>query len=326
MNQDLQQETELKRYLLGELTLEEQALIEQRLFLDSDYAQLAQAVEDDLIDDYVRDDLTAIERKKFETHFLLQRPENSEDLRIAQALERYLTFEGITNPAVVTIHRDQHAILSAQPRHKPAVWFALAAAILIVLSIVTWIAIRSSKPANNPQQAQEQQPGPTGPDRQQQPGPSLPINGSNSRRDDTVERRDDPNKKRNEREDRRPEQQPMPPTFPAVTLLPGGGSRGGGQIKEVVIASEQKSVSLKLLLSTTKDYERYHLELMGRQRRVHAQILSSQIDEESGRPIIFITLPTNLLTQRRYEIKLRGITADGRYDQLDSYLFTVRKE
>ena len=324
MNQDLQQETELKRYLLGELTLEEQVLIEQRLFLDRDYAQLAQAVEDDLIDDYVRSDLTAIERKKFEAHFLLQRPENSEDLKVAQALERYLTFEGITNPAVVAIHSDQPAISSAQPRHKPAVWFALAAAILIVLSIVTWIAIRSSKPANNPQQAQEQQPGPTGPDRQQQPGPSPPINGSNSRRDDTVERRDDPNKKRNEREDRRPEQ-PMPHTFPAVTLLPGGGSRGGGQIKEVVIASKQKNVSLKLLLSTTKDYERYHLELLSRQRRVHAQILSSQIDEESGRPIIFITLPTNLLTQRRYEIKLRGITTDGRQD-ITSYFFTIRKD
>ena len=316
MNQDLQQETELKRYLLGELALEEQVLIEQRLFLDSDYAELAQGVEDDLIDDYVRDDLTAIERKKFETHFLTRRPEHTEDLRIAQALERYLGFEGITNPGSITntTHIDQAA---ARPRYKPAVWFALAAAVLIVLSIVAWIAIRSSKPASNPQQAQEQQPGPTGPDRQQQPGPSPSV--------ETVERRNDPNKKRNEREDKRPEQQQTPSTFPAVTLLPGGGSRGGEAIKEVIIASKQKNVSLKLPLTSTKDYERYHIELLSSQRRVHAEILSSQIDEESGRRIILLSLPTNLLTQRRYEIKLRGITADGRYDQLDSYLFTVRK-
>ena len=70
MKQDPEQESQLRRYLLGELRLEEQVLIEQRLFLDRDYAELAQGVEDDLIDDYVHDDLTPVERQEFETHFL----------------------------------------------------------------------------------------------------------------------------------------------------------------------------------------------------------------------------------------------------------------
>ena len=64
MKEDVEHEAELRQYLLGELTLEEQVLLEQRLFLDSEYAQLAQSVEDDLIDDYVHDDLTEAEREK----------------------------------------------------------------------------------------------------------------------------------------------------------------------------------------------------------------------------------------------------------------------
>ncbi len=347
MNQDLEQETELKRYLLGELTLEEQVLIEQRLFLDRDYAQLAQAVEDDLIDDYVRDDLSAIERKKFETHFLLQRPEHNEDLRIAQALERYLDFEFISHPAadqfvligknqppgiaeagapVNTTHKDESpVILQTRPKRRPVVWFALAATVFIILSVITWIAIRSvRKPGNEPIQAGKPQPIPTEPVPQQQPGPSSPNNDNSV---ETVDRRHEgPNKKPNEREVQPPEQRRAQTTFPAVTILPGGTSRGEGQTNQVVIKSEQRDVILKLPLTTTKDYQRYHLELLSGQRRVRSQILSSQIDEELRRPVIFISLPARVLTQRRYEIKLRGITADRHQDQLEPYSFTVRKE
>src|SRR5690348_10245592 len=92
MKEDVEQEAELRRYLLGQLNLEEQVLIEQRLFLDSEYAQLAKSVEVDLIDDYVRDDLTEAEREEFENRFRSQQ-EYSDDISIAQALDRYLASE-----------------------------------------------------------------------------------------------------------------------------------------------------------------------------------------------------------------------------------------
>jgi hypothetical protein len=57
-NHESEQETRLRQYLLGELDLKDQVLVEQRLFLENQYAELAQAVEDDLVDDYVHDDLT----------------------------------------------------------------------------------------------------------------------------------------------------------------------------------------------------------------------------------------------------------------------------
>ena len=89
MAYDSEQEHKLRRYFLGELKFEEQVLVEQQLFLDNDYAEVAQVVEDDLIDDYLHDDLTVDERRRFEGRFL-KRPEREVDLRIANALSRYI--------------------------------------------------------------------------------------------------------------------------------------------------------------------------------------------------------------------------------------------
>src|SRR5689334_10519370 len=92
------EEAELRRYLLGELTLEERVLVEERLFLDSEYMQLAEALKDELVDEYANRDLTPAERQQFESHFLA-RPAHRDDLKIAEALKRYIASE--TEPAVV---------------------------------------------------------------------------------------------------------------------------------------------------------------------------------------------------------------------------------
>jgi len=355
MKQDPEQETQLRRYLLGELRLEEQVLIEQQLFLDRDYVQLAQAVEDDLIDDYVQDDLTAVEREKFETHFL-KIPEHRADLKIAQALQRHLAsepmipsvvnqviqaFSGSAQPAMAlheagtqstsTGFEEQHPALRSMPlKRKPVVWFALAAAVLIVLSIITWIAVQSvNKPGSDRFEAQKPQTVPTEQPQQQQPGPSLPVNDNSGNRDETVERRDgtDGSKKKStqDKTGRQPQQRSTPGTFAAVTIFPGGTSRGTGQTNQVPISSGQTEVNLKLPLPTTKNYERYGFELLNGQRRIHVQTLDSKLDEEMGR-VVFVTLPVSLLTHQRYEMKLRGIASNGSPGEPTTYAFTVKKE
>jgi hypothetical protein len=130
MKQDLAPETKLRRYLLADLTLEEQVLVEQQLFLDSDYSELAQTVEDDLIDEYVHDDLVASEREKFESHFLNQ-PEHRGDLRIAEALKKYLASHRAVDPSLITNTTDDYRRSTFLPpsfSRSPAAGFAQAAA------------------------------------------------------------------------------------------------------------------------------------------------------------------------------------------------------
>ena len=59
MASDLNNETIIARYLLGELSDEQQIEIEDRAFADKSYLASITAVENDLIDEYVRNELSA---------------------------------------------------------------------------------------------------------------------------------------------------------------------------------------------------------------------------------------------------------------------------
>jgi CHAT domain-containing protein/Tfp pilus assembly protein PilF len=83
------EEISLRAYLLGELTLDEQTRIEERLLLDSDYVDLLEIIEDELIDSYLRDTLSKRERKEFENHFVAT-PQGRRQLRMAVALRKYV--------------------------------------------------------------------------------------------------------------------------------------------------------------------------------------------------------------------------------------------
>ncbi len=89
MSQDVIDRNTLRRYLLGDLTQEEQlAPVEERLLAEDDFFEEFQLVKEDLIDQYVNQQLTAEDRRRFEQHFLIT-AERREDVRHAQALSRY---------------------------------------------------------------------------------------------------------------------------------------------------------------------------------------------------------------------------------------------
>ena len=75
----------LVRYLLGDLPEEEQVKIEDRAFQDREYLQDILAVENDLIDEYVRGELSDSERRQFEGRFLAS-AERRRKVEFARAL------------------------------------------------------------------------------------------------------------------------------------------------------------------------------------------------------------------------------------------------
>jgi CHAT domain-containing protein len=89
MSQDVIDRNTLRRYLLGELTQEEQlSPVEERLLAEDSFFEEFQLVKEDLIDQYVTQQLTPEDRRRFEQHFLVT-AERREDVRHAQALSRY---------------------------------------------------------------------------------------------------------------------------------------------------------------------------------------------------------------------------------------------
>lgn len=78
----------VKEYLLGNLSLEEQQQIEERLILNRDFFEQVMIVEDELVDEYVYGSLS--ENERFTQHFL-STPQQRQKLRTAKALKRYIS-------------------------------------------------------------------------------------------------------------------------------------------------------------------------------------------------------------------------------------------
>jgi hypothetical protein len=313
MKHDVQQDNELRRYLLGELLPEEQALVGQRLFFDSDYAELLQAVEDDLIDEYLADELKGREREKFENHFL-QLPEHRADLKIAQALKRYLgpepTPSSEPNPTPATPDDDEPSpVPPVSFFSNRFVWLSLAVAALIIVAVISWIAIRSTRgpAADGPVQAGDPQPANTRPDDRQQPAP-LP---NNDNRTETAE-------KGNANESgARPENLSLPPDPVYVatktehyTLSAGNPQRGGRSRKVVRIFADTKEVKFTLPLEFSEPYERYRAELLRGERKIDERSdLKSESDEKFG-SVVSVTFPADLFREQSYRIKLHAVPTD----------------
>jgi hypothetical protein len=134
---------QFRRYVLGALSEDEGAAIEREYFDSSDALDAVRAAEDDLVDDYVLDQLSPEERERFERHYL-STPCHRRRVAVARAL------------------RTAGSRASGE-RHRsvvgwwPAAGVAAALAILIVGGV--WIlratrpetvAVQSPPPANVP--------------------------------------------------------------------------------------------------------------------------------------------------------------------------------
>lgn len=143
MSQDVIDRNTLRRYLLGEFTQEEQlAPVEERLLAEDNFFEEFQLVKDDLIDQYVTQQLTPEDRRRFEQHFLVT-AERREDLRHAQALSRYARkrrqeAEQSEEKKRLSNDRPRRGFLSAWLLPTPSLRFAATLVLLVGVGFLVW--------------------------------------------------------------------------------------------------------------------------------------------------------------------------------------------
>ena len=138
MNVKASNDQQAIKYLLGELSEAEQARLEERFFHDAELSELLSEAEDDLIDRYVRKELSARDRECFERHLLISE-RRREKVEFARAL---LQAEKAT--ASADVHRETRlpwwtAMLLPCALHAPALSYSLAAAALLFLFGGLWL-------------------------------------------------------------------------------------------------------------------------------------------------------------------------------------------
>jgi anti-sigma factor RsiW len=285
-------DNELREYLLGDLTEEARRRVEQRLLTEPDFLEELLAGEEELIDEYVGDELSVDERLKFEQHFLCT-TERRQQLRFARALSRYAseseakevvvreeTASVPATPATTTAPTPAPPALKPTPRptlaerlraffggggFAPRAAVGLAALAVVAVALLTVPQLRT-----------------------------LLF----------------------------PQRTSPPKTFATITLAAGAGERGAGE-KTTKVSVPLKEDALRILLTLpegTPASARYDVELENEKGLVEHLEATAQ-DART----VSLEIPSEQLARGRYALRLSAIGADGKKQRVPggSYLFNA---
>ena len=243
MTADLNSEKLITRYLLGELPEEKQVEIEDRAFQDPEYLATITAVENDLIDEYVRGEMAETVRRKFEERFLAS-ADRRKRVEFAKALTQVTSEYALKEKsAVAPVSVSWRDSLDAFFRSlNPVAKFAMAAIVLVLLVGGAWLVtetlrLRSRLTAlqaeNQSRQSLEQQ-----------------VELQRRRNEELTARLNQEKQQREQSEESLRQLSETPDPAPrsliaSLTLLPGL-SRGGGDKPSLSIAPDVRLVRLQI--------------------------------------------------------------------------------
>ena len=301
MKENVMNELIARRFLLGDMSVEERERIEELAFGDPETFSLLQSAQDDLIDDFVNDELSSEERERFQNYFLAQ-PGRRQDLSIGRALQQYLGRE----QSVITVAK----VAVSQPMVSIFDWFRLhpatASLIVLLLAVVLLVVILTRRTEDSPRQAQHQ------------PTPALPT-PSGSPIDTPVQTTPSPSPTAEIQNTPTPSpRHPVQPIY--VVLVPGGPARSEGE--EIKVRPVRSPVSFELPVVDNTPYQHYQalLQRNGNTIRPWSNLQPKEL--QSGRALK-IDVPAGLLDRQRYRIIVMGLTADGKAQPVHTYYFNV---
>lgn len=142
------------QYLLGQAAPEDSSSFEERLVTESEFYDEVLIAEDELIDQYLSGELSESERERFENHFMLL-PERQSKMRFGRAFNKYLSASEPL-PDEEPLPEDVSEATRDVPKPPPKPWYtiflpsqnpvlsySLAAALVLIVGIVSWIALKN---------------------------------------------------------------------------------------------------------------------------------------------------------------------------------------
>jgi len=309
MKEQLVDDDLVRRFLLGQVSAQEEDEIAALMFEDPEKFSQLESVEDDLIDEFLEDELSPADKEGFETHFLSQ-PGRRHNLKLSRALHQHFEQEDV--PAVVPVvpvvpPDNRISVFGLFKISRPALQFSLAAAILILVVVAVWLYVRNRQSQQpQPFEAHKEQgatPAPTSVP-SIEPSPSL-AQGENK---NSV-----PSPQKHE-----------PAPVQAAVLMPLTVTRSEAQSLELPARSTNVFVELPLIDQTR--YNSYDATLKsddGTVLKSWPRLTAKRL--KTGRGLL-INIPLALLKpQELYHITVSGKSADGTSHEVHSYDFQPSK-
>jgi hypothetical protein len=313
------------QYLLGKLSDSEAALLEEKYFADDSVFDNIEIAEDELIDAYVRNRLSAEDRKQFETKLL-----GSE--RIAERVEfaRLLSKSGFSRPVNDESSKVSwwRGLFDFSLTPNPAMSGAVAGvAFLIVLGIpgsLVWMQLRNESTRLALERAAIEQ-------QKQQLAQEIA-----DRQSKTNQLATDLQSAKEQQERLQQQLQAMSEQLAttsrqstistiASTLLFPYSTRSPGQANELIVRPSASTIELKLALEAD-EYKVYQatIKSAGNPNVFTRQRLRSR---RSGQDrMIILQFPSGSVSSGEYSISVSGLTPSGTYDPVADYRVRLSKK
>ena len=324
MAADLNTEKLIAQYLLGELPEEQQVEIEDRAFADKEFLASITAVENDLIDEYVRGEMPDAVRRQFESLFLAS-AERRKRVQFAKALTQVTkesrVQKSIAAPVAVSWRDSLEAFFRSL---NPVGKFAMAAVVLVVVAGGGWLVMETWRLRNQLTTLQAEN--------QSRQNLEQQVELQRRRNEELTARLNQEKQQREQSEEALRQLSETanantpapPPVIASLTLLPGI-SRGGGDRPSLVLAPDARLVRLQIGIDPEEQYKTFAVDL----RSVGGQHVWTRgnLTARNGRRArsLGLTLPATALRPGEYELKLSGVTDTGATEDVGFYYFVVRK-
>ena len=285
----------ITRYFLGELSTDEAEHFDRECFSNSTFAESVFVVEDELIDRYVRNELSRADRDRFEQFYLTT---DARRLRVAMATRLNLTMNSATSE-------------KARPFESLSIWqrlipnraltrYALATLTLALVVIAVWLLIRNS---NKEQVAQtnppinvaspENSPTPSSSPSPATPAPTGTPGG----------------------------QEPATQVATVVfTLVPGTQRDVDAGERVIKVSPQTKSVELRLVIQDQVQPP-YEVRLETVEGESILQRRGLRPVAANGGQVVIVRVPASIFEARDYVGRVVGRTGDA----APSYTFRVTK-
>jgi anti-sigma-K factor RskA len=317
----------INKYLLGDLPEQEQVAIEEAAFQDEQQRQAIQDAENDLIDEYVRGELSEHDRRLFETRFLVS-AERRRKIQFAKALAK-LAPEFATKETAPALRRAidwREGLKAFIYGLSPVPRFALAAATLLVLLGGAWLVFETLRLRSQLLTAQASR-------EKQEQSLQQQIASERTRIEQltTVLRNEQQQREQTEQllkqvEEAQEAKVESQPTIVTLALLSGIPRGGGAAQPKLQLQPGTRLVRLQLEVDPADEYKSFRVELSDRAGvQVWSRAGLSARSQRGGKSLM-VTLPANILKQQQYEVLLKGISNEGATEDLAYYYFDVLKK
>jgi anti-sigma factor RsiW len=365
MSNDPSSEALLVRYLLGDLPDQQQAEIEDRAFSDPEYLRHIQAVESELIDEYVGGGLSTADRRRFEQRFFAS-AERRRKVEFAKALAAVTPEFAATSGSAAEASKlavtlgsgaaapefGASAGSDAEARRRnrlapaPFPWrptlastlrsfsaparYAIAAGAALLVLGASWLAVDSIRlraQLGHLSAAQQSA------ERRQQ-ALEQQLATEQGRGDDLTKQLQNEHEQREHSEQlvgelqhelEQSAAQPPQSAIASLMLWPGL-ARSGGARPKLVLPPGARQVRIQVGIDPEDDYKTFNVDLHGPSgQSVWTQSGLAARRIRGGRAIT-LTLPASLLQAGQYELALKGVTPDGNTEDLAFHYFEVAKK